>query len=321
MFDVDPPAHTARLTDPCLRRLLALWSIAQLEPTDLPKLLDPLRAIVAIPPPESQLVSTALRSIPESDSATLLELLSIAWRAGQRELVNATVGRLDEARLIEAATRHHIDGALEILSARGHRATYLAAINDEAMGTTARTQAIGELLAEDDAKVAPDLRTALVKEAASPDCTVAATAARALEQRGDKKLVPARPRTLKPEPMMRALCVLASYEQLQRADEGSLLPTFVAPKGLERVQIAYDALSDVDTDGDGDPHTQRTVELVDRKDVVLPEIDDMVRALRRCTGTICLTSDREFRFTFKPIGGELMLSRLEIVERPPCRRP
>jgi hypothetical protein len=115
--------------------------------------------------------------------------------------------------------------------------------------------------------------------------------------------------------------VLASYEHLQRSDESSLLATFVPPKGLERIAVAYDALSEVDQDGDGDPHTQRTADLVAREELVLPEIEDLIRAMRRCKGTTCSSDDREFRFSFKALGGELQLYRLEIVERPPCVRP
>ena len=321
VFDVDAPAHAAGLADPCLRRLLALWSIAQLEVNDLPKVIDAYRAIAAIPPPESQLVAAALRGIPDWDHAALLELIVIASRAGQRDVVAASVGRLDEPQLIEAAGKHHIDAALEVLSAEGHRAVYLAAVTDEAMVGGARTQAITELLSSGD-PLDPDLRAALVKTAGSKDCAVAAAAARALEQRGgDRKYVPARPRARTPEAMMRGLCVLASYEALQRADEPSLLATYVPPKGLERVMIEYDALADSDTDGDGDPHTRRSIDLVPRGELVMPEMEDLVRGMKRCTGTVCTTADREFRFSFRPVNGELWLSRLEIVERPPCRRP
>jgi hypothetical protein len=320
LFDVPDPAPTAGVTDPCLRRLLALWAIEQLEPDDVASVTDSLRAIVALPPPEAELVTAALRVIPEADHAKRLELISIAWRAGQREAANGSIGALDEAHLIEAATKHHIDGALEVLSAEGHRAVYLAAVTDEAMAAKARAQAIVDLVSTDD-KLAADVRAALVKATGSKDCTVAANAARALEQRGERKYLPKRPRAKTTEPLMRALCVLASYERLQRSDETSLLASFVPPKGLERIAVAYDALSEVDQDGDGDPHTQRTADLVAREEVVVPEIEDMIRAMHRCKGTTCISDDREFRFSFKSFGGELQLYRLEIVERPPCVRP
>src|SRR5690606_24912406 len=160
VFDVPAPGHAAGPGDPCLRRLLALWSIAQLEAGDLPRVRDALRAIVAIPPPESQLVSAALRAIPKRDQAELLALIAIAWRAGQRDVVDAEVGRLDEAHLIEAATKHHVGGALEVLSAEGHRAAYLAAVVDDDLPAAARTRAIADLVAADDAAAAAaDART------------------------------------------------------------------------------------------------------------------------------------------------------------------
>jgi hypothetical protein len=323
LFDVPEPAHAAGLDDPCLRRLLALWSLAQLEAGDLPEVRDALRAIAAIPPPESQLVAAALDAVPTKDQALLLALVAIASGADQRDVVNAAVGRLDEAHLLEAASKLHVDGALEVLSAEGHRAAYLAAVVDEDLPAKARTQAIAELIdtGAADAGLAPDLRATLVKATAARDCAVAAAAARALELRGDRRYVPSRPRTRAPEVMQRALCVLASYERLQQADAAdaaSLLATYVPPKGLERVLIEYDALSDVDTDGDGDPHTQRSIDLIPRDELAVPEIEDLARAMKRCTGATCQSADREFRFTFRRINGELWLSRLEIIERPPC---
>ncbi len=319
MFDVRAPAHTAGLSDPCLRRLLALWAIGRLEDDDLPKVRDAFRAIAAIPPPESELVEAVLAAIPETQPALRLELLAIGWRAGQRDVVNAAVGKLDEPHLIEAAVKHRIDGALEVLSADGHRAVYLAAVTDEAFDAKARTKAMFELISVDGSLPA-DVRGAIVKAASATDCTVAATATRVLEARGDKRSVPRRPRMWTTTAMMRALCVLASYEQQQRADEDSLLPGFVPKQGLERVTITYDPLGEIDTDGDGDPHTARTIELVTRDNLVLPEIDDLVRAMRRCTGTTCKSDDREFRFGLKSVGGTLVLHRLEVIERPPCPR-
>jgi hypothetical protein len=315
--EIEPPAEAAGLADPCLRRLLALWSIAALEPEDVPSVLDALRGIAAIPPPESQLVYEAIQVIPDTDLDRRLELLSIAYRAGQTEIANGMLGAFDDARMSEAVTKHHIDGALEVLSAVAHRPVYLAAIADEGLAGSARSLAIRELVSAED-KLAPDAKAALVIAARSKDCSVAATAARALEEAGDKRFVPTRPRTKSPEAMMRALCVLASYERLQGNDEDSRLADFVPPKGLERITIAFDALAEVDTDGDGDPRTERTVELVPRAEIVVPEVDDLIRAFRHCTGTTCSSSYSDFRFTFKPFGGQLYLSRLEIADRPPC---
>ena len=46
--------------------------------------------------------------------------------------------------------------------------------------------------------------------------------------------------------------------------------------------------------------------------------NDMVRAFRHCKGTTCSSDDRDFRFGLKMISGNLWLSSLELIERPPC---
>lgn len=316
-FDIPEPAATAGLTDPCFRRLVAMWALDKLEPDDVPVVMDGLRKIVALPPPESQLTVAALKLIPDNDPQKRLELAAIAYAAGQHDLANNAIGQLDESFLIEAVTKHHIDGALEMLPASTQRPTYLAAIADDKLPTKARTTAIAELAAVDD-KLAPDLRAALIKATSTTDCGVAASAARVLVQKGEPKFAPKRPRSAAVAPVLRGLCVLASYEKLQGADEPSLLPSYLPPKGLERVKVTYDALSDTDPDGDGNPHTEQSVELVPRAEAVMPELDEISRALASCKGTTCKTESHEIGFGFKLVGGEQLLYRLEIVERPPC---
>ncbi len=316
-FDIPDPTGTAGLTDPCFRRLVAMWALDKLEDDDVPMVMDGLRKIVALPPPESQLTVAALKLIPDKEPAKRLELIAIAYAAGQRDLANNALGQLDEPFLIEAVIKHHIDGALEMLPASTQRATYLVAINDDRLPTKARTTAITELSALDD-KLAADLRTALVKATSTVDCAVAASAARVLVQKGEAKYAPKRPRSAAVAPVLRGLCVLASYEKLQRAGEPSLLPSYLPPKGLERVKVTYDALSDTDADGDGNPHTEQSVDLVPRAEAVMPELDEITRALASCKGSTCRTESHEMVFGFKAIGGEQMLYRLEIVERPPC---
>lgn len=325
-YEVDPPADTAGFDDPCLRRLLALWSIDQVEDGDLATVKDALLAIAALPPPESELVAAAIHAVPETDQDTRLALIAKAWRAGQRDLVGNPIGALDEPHLFAAVRDHHIDSALDILSAEGHRAIYLAAVNDEALGARARTAAIADLAAVTPPggplmrtdKLPADLVAALTTAVKSRDCSVAAAAARALDQHGDHRFVPRRPRTANTGQLMRALCVLASYETMLHNDEGSLVPGYVPARGLERMTITYDALSDDDGDGDGDPHTTHTAELVPRDEAMLPELEDLVRAMQHCTGTICVSEEHEFRFVWKRIGGELLLSRIELADRPPC---
>lgn len=316
-YDVAPPAATADLGDPCLRRLLALWAIDQLEEIDLPAVTAALAAIAAIPPPESQLVEAALRQVPPGDQDARLAILAGAWRAGQHDLVNSSLGGLDEPHLAEAVRRHHIAGALEILAAETARATYLAAITDDALPEAARTMAITELatLAPAGDKLAPDLRAALVAAAGARDCGVAALAARVLDQQGDHRFVPRHRAVAATAAQMRSICVLASYEALQHGDEASLLATYLPARGLERITVTYDPASQDDPDGDGDPHTTHTAEQVPRADAVLPELDDLIRALEHCAGAICVSDEHEFRFGWTRTGE---LARLEIAERPPC---
>lgn len=320
VFDIPEPAPTSGLTDPCFRRLVALWAIERLEPVDVPPVMDGLRKIATLPPPESQLTVAALKAVPDSEPARRLELIVLAFQAGQRDIANNALGQLDEPFLIEAVTKHHIDGALEMLPASTQRATYLAAVADDKLPTKARTTAISELVAIDD-KLAPDLKAALVKATAASDCAVAASAARVLVQKGEPKYAPKRPRSAAVAPVMRGLCVLASYEKLQGNDEPSLLPGYLPPKGLERIKVSYDALSDTDPDGDGDPHTEHAVDLVARAEAVLPEIDEVIRAMTSCKGQVCRTENHELTFGFKNVGGEMLLYRMEIVERPPCPKP
>jgi hypothetical protein len=300
--DLEAPGDTAGLDDPCLRRLLAMWAVAQLEPDDLPKVHDALLAIVAIPPPESQLVSLAIDAIPQDDQDARLELAATAWRAGHHDLVNGKLSGFDEQHLISAAIDHHIDGTITMLPAEHYRGPFLHAITDPLMSTAARDQAMLEVVGAGD-KLPADIHEALVTAAKGTDCTVAATAARVLDQHGDHKLVPKLPATRSPDVMMRALCVLASFEQQSRPDEASYLPGYVPASGVEVVLTRYESSSTI----------------MKPNEFALPELDDLVRAMRHCAGTTCTSDDHEFIFSFAPTGGRLLLSRLEVKDRPPCQ--
>lgn len=307
--EIESPGMTATLTDPCLRRVLALWALSELADDDLPRVHDVLKALAALPPPESQLVARAIDAVPESDQDTRLELDAIAWAAGQREVVAGKLGGLDAAHLITAAVRHHIGDALDHLAAAAQRAPFLKAIADEKMATAARVGAMVELSASSD-KLAPDVRLALVAATKSADCTVAANAAHTLDAHGEHRYVPKPPRSTAIPVMMRSLCVLASYEALLRSDEGTYLPAYVPPAGLELVSETYDAYEN--------PPIKATTQIVKPAEVVFPEVDDLIRAMKHCTGTTCTSDDHEFRFGWKPIGGQLYLAKLEMHARPAC---
>jgi hypothetical protein len=104
--------------------------IEQLEPDDVASVMDSLR--------DRRAAATGGRARhgrtpggPESDHAKRLELDRDRLARRRRAMPRTDRRALDEAHLIEAATRHYIDGALEVLSAEGHRAVYLTAVTDE----------------------------------------------------------------------------------------------------------------------------------------------------------------------------------------------
>ena len=307
---IPDPAPTADFNDPCLRRMLAMWAVDQLEPDQQPK--DVLRALAAIP--DSQLAAQVIHAVPEADQDFRLELIAIAWKAGVH-LADA-VAALDEDHLVTALVKDHIDAVIDQLTADRHRAEFVQAISDEQLSAKQRAQAMSEVAATDLTTtgkdvLAPDLQKALIKATHSPDCAVAAAAAHMFETRGDHRFGPKRPHTRKVEPMMRAMCVLAQYESLQRADEPSYLPGYLPAAGLDVVRVSYDEYAD--------PHTSEETTHVARDQATLPELEDMLRALSHCTGTTCSSREHDFKFGWKPgPGGDLLLTRIDVVERPSC---
>ncbi|HTR50460.1 MAG TPA: hypothetical protein VMJ10_07100 [Kofleriaceae bacterium] len=321
--EVPTPPVTATLADPCLRRLVALWAIEALDADELPAVRDALRAVASLPPPESQLVAEAIRAWPDTDLDDRFDLMTAAWKAGQHDVVNSMMGDLDDAHRAAALAQLHAGGAIDVLPAETHRAAFLAAITDEQLAAQARVTAMDELAGDHEidshgAKLPADLHAAYTAATKSPDCSVAAHAARLLDSFGDHAFVPKLPRTRTPAALMRGLCVLASFEREQRNDEPSYFSTYIAPRGLQLVEVSYDPYSDSDPDGDGDIHTEHKKQLVPLDEVVLPDVEDLVIAMHHCTGTTCSSDDHAYHFTFKPTSAGLLLSQLEIDELAPC---
>jgi hypothetical protein len=300
--EVDEVREDAGFDDPCLRRDLALWALDQLGPPALAQLRPALDAIVAIPPPESDLVMDVLsgdRDNPDQDQR--LELIVRAWNAGQREVAGASLGGLDEQHLVQALKQDHIDSVLDILPIADERAVFLAAMTDAKLEPKTRMQVIGELIEASPHDPGADGRAALIAAAKSPSCEVAAAAAHALV--GYHLLAPP-----KPPATMRTLCVVASYERLQHENETSPLAQLIPASGLELLEVG----TDVDAGSDN-----RKLTLIPRESAVLPQSDDIVRAFEHCKGPICTSADHEFHFTMR--GG--LLTRLEVDDRPECAPP
>lgn len=312
------PQLAATLGDPCLRRELAMWSFDQLDRDDLPAIKDALKNIVALPPPESQLVADALQFAESGDQDLRLELLGIAWKAGQRDLVNGQFSGFDEAHLITAATKLHIDGAFDGLSAETQRTLFVKAIADEQLLPATRAHLMAELLGDQDV-LGPDLEAALITAVTKAhDCETAAAAAHALVSHDVPAYAPSRPRSGSTDAIVRGLCVLAAYEGHLRADQTSPFASYLPARGLELVRVTYDPYSDVDADGDGDPHTEHVGELMPRANATVPEASELALALQHCTKQlVCSSDEHDFKLTVK----NGLLTRLEIIERPPCQVP
>jgi hypothetical protein len=192
---------------------------------------------------------------------------------------------------------------------------FLGAIADEQLQPKTRIAAMSELLSDDD-KLAPDLEKALIAATKAASCPTAAAAAGLLVHHGKPAFAPTKPKATQPAVLIHALCVAAAYEATQRADEPSPLLTFL-PAKLERVTVTYDPYNDVDRDGDGDPHLERSTELIDRASVTLPDLPDLLPALEHCTKSPCSSEEHAFGFVFE----QGLLSRLEVRDKPPCQKP
>jgi hypothetical protein len=64
-IDIDPPLATATFDDPCLRRMLAMWSIGSLDDGDLPA------ACHACVLTADAILQEAFRTDPQGDPALL----------------------------------------------------------------------------------------------------------------------------------------------------------------------------------------------------------------------------------------------------------
>jgi hypothetical protein len=295
-YEIEQPAASSTLADPCLRRVLALWALDQLESADLAEIRDALPAIVTIPPPESDLVADVLvKAELDPDENARLDLVARAWNAGQRELAGVRLGGFDETHLVEAVQKYHIDPALEVLSASTDRGVYLAAIADTHLQPATRARAIAELVEDSPDSLEPDFHAVLVAATKASDCGIAGAAAFALVHY--KALSPP-----KPPATMRTLCVAASYEQLQHENEPSPLGQLVPKRGLELVR------------GAADPNERQTF-LIPPEVAVFPEGEDVVRAFQHCKGTTCSSQEHDFHFTIR----DGLLARIEVDDRPdPC---
>jgi hypothetical protein len=168
---------------------------------------------------------------------------------------------------------------------------------------------ISELTDEVDSLPA-DLKHALIQATKSSDCELAGIAAHTLAGYHDASRSPTWPHTFKQAEMLRSLCVVATFERAQSPGDPSYLPGYIAPGGMTLTHEIYDPYVD--------PPDRRAVERVPARQAVLPDLDEMIAALKHCTGTPCRSLTREFQFGFTRGSGGLLLSSIEVVDLPPC---
>lgn len=275
-------AATATLSDPCLRRELALWAFGRLDEEDAAGLADALVSIVVLPPPEEELVSEAFELVPAGQDALLLRMNEAARAAGHGELADRSLQWLSPAGLETAARTLHADGAFQLLEVATDRELFVAAITDSKLRPATRLAVMEELAAEP--PLAKAVRVALRKVVSDPRCEVAGAALRLLERAGDKLPPPPR-RTL--AAALRALCVGAARSSEEPLD--SYLRELVSRKGL--VVIDHAALAEDAGELSGDTLAPDEV-------YVLPFGEELAGALERCQGTTCLGPGVRFELSF-----------------------
>jgi hypothetical protein len=303
-------ADGAGLDDPCLRRQLAVWALDQVESsTDLAPLHAVLASILDLPLPEEELVNAILEKVTALPFDDQVPLIVRAWHAGHRDSVESRLSAYSPDQLVQLYRAGHIDNVFDMLNSVDQHAVFLEAAVDDHLAASTRIAVIDELT-DGLATLPDDVHRTLIAATKSADCEVAGVAALALDRRGDHSHVPKWPATTRLDAMMRSLCVLATFEQQQRANEPSYLPGYVAPSGFQLTHEIYDPYVD--------PPDRRAVDRVPAAQAVLPELDDLIVAMHHCTDAVCRSTTREFHFGFARTGGGLLLSSIEVVDLPPC---
>jgi hypothetical protein len=232
-----------------------------------------------------------------------------AWNVGHHEPVTEQLASLGLDQLPLLYREAHVDAVFDILSATDNRQLFLDAIDDDQLAVQTRSKAISELTDEVD-NLPPDLKHALVQATKASDCELAGIAAITLARYHDTSQAPSWPHTFKSADMLRSLCLVATFERAENASSPSYLPGYIAPGGMTLTHEIYDPYVD--------PPDRRAVERVPASQAALPDVDQMIAALKHCTGTVCRSPTREFQLGFTRSSGGLLLSSIEVVDLPPC---
>lgn len=338
----------ATLDDPCMRRVIALWAIDQLDDDDLSgELAADMIALAGLPWPEVELPRAAMYRI--TDPAVRLNMVAAAKQAGNDVVADELVAGLDLDALRQLALDHHVDGAVTAIGAGPLTLdVFERAVVDPALRSQTRVDAIRELASwafelepsdPDRARVIAALDAAR----AGVDCVAAGAADVALVDVGAMRpLAAPRPRDAE---VIRWLCMNAAAPL---ADPTAPWRTLAGPAGVVIRRITHDPYAldvlrqehpdvpdadgdglpdlpreELDPDGDGDPARWTEVERVtagDFGDAVASYLDELTRAVTSCDGTTCTVADAHvtWRLVFgKPRAGKPVLVELVRTESHP----
>ncbi len=228
---IDTPAD-ATLTEPCLRRELALWSIDQLDDNDAISVAPELIALAGLPLPETELPNAAFELLPlgPDGDALLYDMAIAAHRVFRTVPLSGENTPAVMARLLH---EHHLAETLDHLTIEEARSEIVAAIGDVQLPVAARREALLAVIEANDGKLDADGRAALQRIARDANCELAGLASRAL----GTALVPSA--SAKPLLQLRALC-LAAHAEVPLAG-------FIDRRGLTRISYGDDETTDEDS--------------------------------------------------------------------------
>lgn len=207
-----PVAAGATLADPCLRRLVAGWALAQLEATEAAAVADALAAIVALPHPERELADAVVALVPPGDDRLRLRLIEVAADAGREDTADALLAGLTPGGAAHALVELGREGALLYLGADAPAGAIAAALH-HGLSPSAARDALDLLDVADLAT--PAVLAAVIDQANGEDCAVAARAAVLLDAAGDAQYLPSRAALTDAAAATRALCVATHVSEAE----------------------------------------------------------------------------------------------------------
>jgi hypothetical protein len=305
-----PVSDSATLTDPCLRRELAFWSLDQLDSTTLQtELAADLIALATLPPPEEELNRAALARV--DDETLRLQMLDATERAGNETVADESLGNLSQSGLEHAALTLHIDGAVDVLDATESPTFFASALLTKGLRRDTRIRVARDLanvtLALDESDPArAQVLSALETATRDADCALAgaATASLATARGRAVRLLPKKPDA---RAYRHAFCAA-----LHSGVDTDWLP-FLGASGL--------VIENEEPDDSGTP--TRTIERIKLADLTdLPFSSDLAAALPRCaaTATECRVpgTGTTLQLHWKRAGNRLVLDKLTRREAPGC---